>query len=110
VYVVPYPGPGERVTVSTAGGAAPRWSRNGRELFYLEGTKMMVVDIAPGAAFRPGKPRMLFENAGPYDVAPDGRFLMFKSVNLEAEPGQRTEVHVILNWIEELRQRVPMLE
>ena len=38
--------------------------RNGRELFYRSGDKMMAVDIATQPGFAAGKPRMLFE--GPY--------------------------------------------
>ena len=37
VYVVPSSGGGPRVAISTEGGAAPVWSRNGRELFYRSG-------------------------------------------------------------------------
>jgi Tol biopolymer transport system component len=110
VYVVPYAGPGERVTVSTGGGANARWSAKGRELFYRSGDKMMVVDVPPGPAFRPGRPRMLFERSGnAYDVAPDGRFLMIKPVTGNA-PEQSAEMHIVVNWIEELRRRVPPLK
>ena len=62
IYVVPYPGPGGRQQASTDGGTAPRWSRNGRELFYLNADKMMVVDIQTSPSFRvTGTPKMLFE-------------------------------------------------
>ncbi len=38
-----------------------------------------------------------------YDVSPDGqRFLMLK--NAEQSPG---EISVVLNWTEELKQKVP---
>jgi serine/threonine-protein kinase len=111
IYAVPFDGSGERVTVSTSGGNMPRWARNGRELFYLSlDRKMMAVDVAAGPAFRPGTPRVLFENAEPYDVAPDGRFLMLKRASQEAAREQPAELHVIVNWIEELRRRVPPLK
>ena len=35
VYVQPFPGPGGKWQISTAGGTEPRWRRDGRELFYL---------------------------------------------------------------------------
>ena len=54
VYVVPYPGPGRKVTVSNQGGTEPRWARNGRELFYRNGDQMMAVDIQTTPAFRAG--------------------------------------------------------
>jgi serine/threonine protein kinase/Tol biopolymer transport system component len=114
VYVQPYPGPGGKWQISTEGGTEPAWNPNGRELFYRSGDKMMGVDIATQSSFAAGKPRMLFE--GPYlptpvtfpnyDVAPDGqRFLMLKaSESAEAAP---TQINVVLNWFEELKQKVP---
>jgi serine/threonine protein kinase/Tol biopolymer transport system component len=112
VYVRPYPGPGGKFQISTEGGAEPIWNPKGRELFYRDGQKMMAVEYtAPQAAFSASKPKVLFE--GPYmlsprstpdyDVSPDGqRFLMLKAT--EQSPGQIT---VVLNWTEELKQKVP---
>jgi hypothetical protein len=113
IYVQPYPGPGGKWQISTEGGTEPVWNRNGRELFYRNGNKMMAVDIATQPSFAAGKPRMLFE--GPYtlapgqtpnyDVSPDGqRFLMLKPVEQAAGP---TQINVVLNWFEELKQKVP---
>ena len=45
-YVRPYPGPERTIQVSTAGGTHPKWSRDGRELFYRNGNKMMAVDVS----------------------------------------------------------------
>ena len=114
IYVQPYPGPGGKWQISTEGGTEPVWNRNGRELFYRSGNKMMAVDIATQPGFAAGKPRMLFEGRyepGPfpianYDVSPDGRrFLMLKpSESAEAAP---TQITVVLNWFEELKQKVP---
>jgi hypothetical protein len=44
------------------------WNRNGRELFYRSGDKMMALDVATQPSFTVGKPRMLFE--GQYASAP----------------------------------------
>jgi eukaryotic-like serine/threonine-protein kinase len=112
IYVVPYPGPGRREQISTEGGSTARWAHNGRELFYRNGGKMMVVDIQTSPVFRAGKPRLLFERperdvSASYDVAPDGRFLMFRQVNSAAQE-QPNEVGIVLNWAEELRRRVPV--
>jgi Tol biopolymer transport system component len=113
IYVQPYPGPGGKWQVSTEGGTEPVWNPNGRELFYRSGDKMMVVDIATQPSFAAGKPRMLFEGqyvptpatAPNYDVSPDGqRFLMLKPVEQAAGP---TQINVVLNWFEELKQKVP---
>jgi Tol biopolymer transport system component len=115
VYVQPYPGPGGKWQISTEGGTEPVWNPNGRELFYRSGDKMMAVDIATQPSFTLGKPHMLFQ--GPYiptsatfpyyDVSPDGqRFLMLKPIeSAEAAP---TQINVVLNWFEELKQKVPV--
>jgi eukaryotic-like serine/threonine-protein kinase len=114
IYVQPYPGPGGKWQISTDGGTEPVWNRNGRELFYRNGNKMMAVDIATQPGFAAGKPRVLFEGpyvptvftAPNYDVSPDGqRFLMLKPS--EQEETAPTEINVVLNWFEELKRRVP---
>ena len=99
--------------MSDGGGAEPVWGPNGRELFYRNGDKMMVVDVRAQPAFTAGSPRLLFEGryepspAGGqgYDVSLDGqRFLMVQA----AEPDQpATQINVVLNWFEELKQRGP---
>jgi Tol biopolymer transport system component len=106
VYVQPYPGPGGKWRVSSGGGDAPRWNPNGRELFYVSGDKMMAVDVTTAGSFSMGTPKMLFEGQGVFnwDISPDGqRFLMVKPV----EPQQAaTQINVVLNWFEELNQKV----
>jgi eukaryotic-like serine/threonine-protein kinase len=114
VYVQPYPGPGGKWQISTGGGTEPVWNPNGRELFYRSGNKMMTVDIATQPGFAAGKPRMLFEGryldapnpvTANYDVSPDGqRFLMTKE---SEESSSATQINVVLNWFEELKQKVP---
>jgi Tol biopolymer transport system component len=114
IYVQAYPGPGGKWQISTDGGTEPVWNRNGRELFYRSGNKMMAVDITAQPSFSAGKPHLLFE--GPYlptpatfpnyDVSPDGqRFLMLKPA--EKTQAQTTQITVVLNWFEELKQKVP---
>ena len=109
VYVQSYPDPTEaRQLVSTDGGTEPLWARDGRELFYRNGEKMMTVsfDTASGS---PGTPSVLFEgryvpdpNVRGYDLAADGRFIMVRTPN-ESLPRQ---VNVVLNWFEELKERM----
>jgi eukaryotic-like serine/threonine-protein kinase len=114
IYVQPYPGPGGKWQISTEGGAEPAWNPNGRELFYRSGNKMMAADVATQPSFAAGKPRVLFEGqympsqgtSPNYDVSPDGqRFLMLKPV--EQAQAAPTQINVVLNWFEELKQKVP---
>ena len=112
VYVQPFPGPGGKWQISTGGGTELVWARNGRELFYRNGDKMMVVDIQTQPTLAASTPRLLFEgsyeranNFRPnYDVTPDGqRFVMIKG----SEALQATQINVVLNWFEELKRRMP---
>jgi eukaryotic-like serine/threonine-protein kinase len=114
IYAQPYPGPGGKWQISTDGGTEPVWNPNERELFYRSGNKMMAVGIATQPSFSADKPRTLFE--GPYqpspatipnyDVSPDGqRFLMLKSS--EQAQAAPTQINVVLNWFEELKQKAP---
>jgi len=100
IYVVSFPKPTEKSQISTDGGQAPVWSRDGRELYYLGGNgKIMAVDIKPGTPFQFGVPKALFEahiqsnNAG-IEVSKDGRFLLPAIVEQEAS----TPMTVVLNW------------
>jgi eukaryotic-like serine/threonine-protein kinase len=114
VYVQPYPGPGGKWQISTQGGTEPVWNPNGRELFYRSGDKMMAVEVTTQPGFAASTPRMLFEGRYEFppvplhnfDVSPDGqRFLMLKpSEQAMAAP---TQINVVLNWFEELKQKVP---
>jgi len=115
IYVQPFPGPGGRRQVSTAGGVDPIWSPSGRELFYREGedaARIMAVDVEAKEALRTTKPRMLFEgryfsgaDTGDYAISPDGRrFLMIK---LSERDATLRHVNVVLGWFDEVRRRVP---
>jgi serine/threonine-protein kinase len=113
VFVQAFPGPGGKWQISSEGGTAPLWSRDGRELFYRNGNRMMVVEVETSDTFRASRPRVLFEgnylyfrSVRNYDISPDGkRFLMIKALN----PQQTTAptIHFALNWFDELRRRVP---
>ena len=67
-------------------------------------------EISSEPDFRASAPKLLhevrFDRAYPrwsmyYDVAPDGRFLV-------VEDRSTTQFTVVLNWFEELKQRVPV--
>ena len=113
VFVQPFLGPGGRSQISIDGGTEPVWSRDGRELFFLSGDKMMAVEITTTPIFTAGTPRALFEGRylfGPngvaaYDVAADGqRFLRVQPMHPDPPVDQ---IQVVLNWTEELKRLVP---
>jgi Tol biopolymer transport system component len=107
VYVRPVPGPGGKRQVSIDGGQEPAWSTDGRELYYRSGTYFMAADIQTRPAFSVGARRQLFPDSyekNPdhtnYDIHPvTGQFLLVKGSD---EP---TDLVVVLNWFEELRER-----
>jgi hypothetical protein len=114
VYVQPFPDPtAGKWPISSGGGVEPRWSKDGSQLFYFSGKKLMAVNVETKPAFRAGAPRELFEtqvqagytNDGHrWRVAPDGTFLM------ETFPPELSanSITVIVNWPEFLKKRVPI--
>jgi len=83
------------------------------ELFYLNGDAMMAVEIRTSPTFTAGAPRMLFEGrfvlspnaVASYDVSADGqRFLRVQPMHPDPPTDQ---IHVGLNWFEELKRLVP---
>ncbi|MGQ0732344.1 MAG: protein kinase domain-containing protein [Acidobacteriota bacterium] len=114
IYVQPFPNVSEnRWPVSTAGGMAPLWSRDGRELFYDNGNFLMVAPVDTKMSFSFKTPRALFQGAYFYgtgwggrawDIAPDGRFLMLKQG--ASTTSESARIIVVLNWFEELKRIV----
>jgi hypothetical protein len=113
VYVQAFPGPGAKYPISTDGGTEPVWARNGRELFFRNGNRMMVAAITMQPRLMANKPTLLFVGSLArrtgrisYDVMPDGRhFIMLKEGD---ETQSSTELNVIVHWQDELKQRVPV--
>jgi dipeptidyl aminopeptidase/acylaminoacyl peptidase len=105
VYVASFPEPTRRYRVSTQGGTQPRWSRNGRELFFVTGgrTLMAAPFDSRGSDVPAGPARRLFDapmhrqfsSNVPYryDVAPDGRFLVVVRMSEESPP-----LILVTNW------------
>jgi serine/threonine-protein kinase len=106
--------------VSTSGGSSPRWSTDGRELFYLSAdNSVMAIEVITKPSFSLGVPRILFKSiyagqtnvsGNPWDISPDGkRLLMMKEPGATASPaGGPRKINIVLNWFEELKQRVPV--
>ena len=84
------------------------WARNGRELYYRNGDRTMAVAVTSEPTFSATKPRFLFEAKAisylwlSWDVTPDGDFLMIEPGESDTPPSQ---INVVLNWLQELRER-----
>jgi Tol biopolymer transport system component len=107
IYIRPFPKPGAAIPISAGGGVYPRWSRDGKELYFIApDAKMMAVSIrTTETALDAGAPATLFQTrrlggglnvigrSHQYDVARDGRFLI--NVDVESSP---TPITLLLNW------------
>jgi dipeptidyl aminopeptidase/acylaminoacyl peptidase len=111
VYVVPLEGEG-RWQISTTGGGYPRWSPDGRRLFFIAtlqpGRPLMEVDVADDSTFRFGKPRVVIEDLTRYvtTTAPminwdtDGDRFAFVEPRRDEDAVSRIEV--TLGWAQQI--------
>ena len=105
------PATGKRA-ISVNGGTWPQWRRDGKELFFLSlDWKMMAADV-DSSTMVVGIPHELFQtpisfvsvrNSTAYDVSADGQRFLIYSTGYRAN----APITVVLNWLEELKQRVP---
>jgi Tol biopolymer transport system component len=110
VYVAPFPGPGEKWQISTAGGTLPRWRRDGTEIFYLApDNKLMVATVnGKGASFEVRAVNPLFETRialggrYQYDVSPDGQRFLINT--LPEQAASADPITVVLNWTAGLKK------
>ncbi len=107
VYVIRFPEATARVLVSRGGGTDPRWRKDGRELYFLQGGAMMAVDIdllTDRATVSAARQLFNVSEAGalpdyPYDVSADGkRFVMVRDVT---DGATEPTLIVIENWFAE---------
>ena len=110
IYAQPFPGPGGKFQISAGGGAQVRWSRSGKEIFYVSlDSKMMAVSVKSspdGQSLESGAPVELFPvriaggplpgpNRQQYAVSSDGqRFL----INMPVGETEASPINLILNW------------
>ncbi|HSR43038.1 MAG TPA: hypothetical protein VLL48_12715, partial [Longimicrobiales bacterium] len=124
VYVRPWPALDGQWKVSVAGGFEPVWTREGRELVYLEPVglqdpalgvgevRFMSVELGEDPDFSSAVPQPLFtttmNRANPlraFDVTADGsRFVVIEPG--EEEPSPPGDIHLVANWFSELRRLV----
>jgi serine/threonine-protein kinase len=112
VYMRAFPDGRGKWQVSTNGGKQPRFSRNGRELYYVEGDTLIALAISMEPIFSAGQATRLFRNNGLalassysqyYDVSADGRFVIVEPVEGDGE--KAPSIHVVQNWFAEFRRK-----
>jgi len=123
VFVQPYPATGAKYQISKEPDSHhPVWSPNGNELIYLNGAVQLTsVSVTSQPSFAFGNPVRLTStsegaltdlpfNPRNYDVAPNGQQFI-RVVDADAAkrsgPPPNPTLNVVLNWFEELKQRVP---
>jgi serine/threonine protein kinase/Tol biopolymer transport system component len=114
VYVAPFPGPGGKWQISTAGGLEPLWRRDGREIFFLTSAgssttnQLMAANVkASPASFDVDSVRPLFETGSMgapaglgrhrYASAPDGQRFLLTAVG-GVDPAQWAPITLVVNW------------
>jgi eukaryotic-like serine/threonine-protein kinase len=107
VYITPFPDGGAQYQVSTSGGERPLWRRDGKEIYYREGLRVMAVEVRTKAdSPELSLPTPLFEvaagnlNGRYYDVAPDGRFL----ANTSPLTAKAQSFSLVVNWPARLKK------
>jgi len=108
VYIRPLPPGDGRIQVSAGGGVEPKWSRDGKELFYRASAHMIAAAITEQPELAVQRRDTLFADVylrnsshSMYDVFPNGReFLML------LEESNRSKLYVVVNWTEELRRKM----
>jgi eukaryotic-like serine/threonine-protein kinase len=108
LYVVPYPGLGEKRQVSTAGGTSGRWLGN-RSVLYVQPAdgKLFVVDFDDqGGSFRMGAPRPVFGNKvpprGPFDATRDGKRLL---IAVPVDDSSSAQIRFVSDWRVDLAKK-----
>jgi serine/threonine-protein kinase len=118
INIRPFPGV-SRTRIPVGTGYGPVFSREGSELFFVNGNTLLAAPVTYEPTLRVGTPARLFESAAfawatvgrAWDEDPSsGRFLLIRRPGA-AEAGatpKRLRIDVVLNWFEELKRRVPV--
>ncbi len=120
IFVEPFPATGARYQVSTNSGDDPVWSPDGHRLYYFEpqSLKLVAVDLKTAPAFSFSSPMPLnfpqIDQVGDsersFDISPDGKRFIVVLQGSDIQTGRRPaeQINFVLNWFQELKQRVPL--
>jgi Tol biopolymer transport system component len=117
VYVQPIPATGVKNRITQKGDGSPVWSSGGKELFseVIGENRLTVRNISTSAGLTFGSEQLLpvegFISFGngyrTWDISPNGQQLLMIFPN-GRQTGQRPQIDIVINWLEELKQRVPV--
>ena len=108
IYVRPFPGPGAQWQVSASGGTFPTWNRSGREIFFLNGSKIMSAEVnGNGSTFETGKVKLYFDpqivgGITVYDISDDGQKILLGITKAQRITEPMT---LVINWPAEARKK-----
>ena len=117
----PFPLTGAIHQISAGGGHYPRWSPDGKQLFYatddVGGTSQIIsVDVQTQPTFAvvkttplPVKGILSNQGRGGFDITPDGKYFIV-ILPRSADPGKAppAQINITLNWFDELKRRIPV--
>ena len=119
VYIQPFPptGVGHQLTSELA--SQPLWTPDGKELIYNPRPGLLAitgVSTTPTVAFSAPVEFARPVQTGPpavrraYDITPSGRFLgLITAGQTDSDTREmNSQIQVVLNWVAELKQRVPL--
>ncbi len=115
IYLRPFPQAPGKWQISSNGGRNALWSPDGKELFYRDGKKIMIVSIdhSSGAPI-PGRPTLLVDapfgydnGARNYDISPDGKRFVVVTDDRQSQQGKLSHLQFVFNWFSELESKVP---
>lgn len=96
---------GAQWMISNAGGVFPRWSANGKRLFYISmNSELTAVDVQPGTSFGYSSPQRVFGPVPPAQWSPNPRSDRFLFLRLASTSGPPPPFTMVLNWMARLEQ------
>jgi Tol biopolymer transport system component len=102
IYVTNYPSASAKWQISTAGGFAPFWSADGKQIYFILKGLVYVSDVHAGSSFAADAPRRFAPVTVPVDemaVGDDGTMVLVREIDADDAP-----VSVVMNWKTLLRE------
>jgi serine/threonine-protein kinase len=115
IYVQPYPPTGAKYQITNTGGAAPSWSPDGKQIFYMANNtgNLWSVDVRTQPSFAFGTPaelpirnlRIRNNMIRSYDITRDGKQFLAVFAGSSTAGQAAPQIRITLNWFEDVKQR-----